>query len=294
MAAPRGREIAVSSAARRGFVPTEAGQIHYREALPGPPAAGAAPAPPVLLLHMTPGSSRIYSEVLPRIAAAGYRAIAMDTMGYGDSDSLGAAPRMEDYAESTTWLLDGLGLPRATMVGLSTGSIIAAATAVHFPERVSRLALCEPGRFNTPERQARGYIGGRWEVDAGGEALAARWRQIAGGFGGRLTTDQAFVLYVDSLRSGEHQREAYHALIHYELIERLPRIAAPTLLLTGEYSTREEPIETFLRGIAQSEHERVREAANAPPLEQPAAFAEALLGWLARTPEPPAGAGAGA
>ena len=284
----------MSIAAERGFVSTDAGQIHYREASLEPPAAAGGTGAPLLLLHMTPGSSRIYAAVLPRLADAGYRAIAMDTMGYGDSDSLGAAPRMEDYAESAIWLLDGLGIARATLVGLSTGSIIAAAAAVHFPRRVSRLALCEPGRFNTPERQARGYIGGRWEVDADGEALAARWRQIAGGFGGRLTTDQAFVLYVDSLRSGEHQREAYHALIHYELIERLPRIAAPTLLLTGEHSTREEPIETFLDGIPDSTHAVVPDCANAPPLEQPAAFADALLGWLAGTPEPPARAGSGA
>ncbi len=282
------------SATGRGFVSTGAGQIHYREVLPRAAASGERSGAPVVFLHMTPGSSRVYADVLPRVAASGYRAIAMDTMGYGDSDSLGAAPRMEDYAESVTWLLDGLGIRRATIVGLSTGSIIAAATAIHFPERVSRLALCEPGRFNTPERQARGYIGGRWEVDAEGEALAARWRQIARGFGGRLTTEQAFVLYVDSLRSGEHQREAYHALIHYELVEGLSRIAAPTLLLTGEHSTREEPIETFLRGIAGSAHAVVADCANAPPLEQPEAFADALLRWLDRTPEPPAAAGAGA
>jgi pimeloyl-ACP methyl ester carboxylesterase len=271
----------VSSAVTRGFVTTAAGQIHYREVGP----QKAAGAPPVLFLHMTPGSSRVYAGVLARVAEAGYRAIAMDTMGYGDSDSLGDARRMEEFAQSVTWLLDGLGIERASIVGLSTGSIIAAATAIHFPARVSRLVLCEPGRFNTPERQARGYIGGRWEVDAEGESLASRWRQIAGGFGGRLTTEQAFVLYVDSLRSGEHQREAYHALIHYELIERLPRIAAPTLLLTGEHSTRVEPIVTFLDGIAGSTHEVVPDCANAPPLEQPAAFASALLAWLARTPE---------
>ncbi len=103
------------------------------------------------------------------------------------------------------------------------------------------------------------------------------------------------MLYVDSLRSGAHQREAYHALIHYELIEKLPRIAVPTLLLTGEHSTREEPIATFLDGIANSTHEMVPDCANAPPLEQPAAVASALTAWLARTPEPaPAEAGAGA
>ena len=283
----------MSIAAMRGFVSTAAGQIHYREALRAQAAAEEGSAAPVLCLHMTPGSSRVYGELLPHVAEAGYRAVAMDTMGYGDSDSLGSSPRMEDYAESVTWLLDGLGISRATIVGLSTGSIIAAAAAIHFPERVSRLVLCEPGRFNTPERQARGYIGGRWEVDADGEALAARWRQISRGFGGRLTTEQAFVLYVDSLRSGAHQREAYHALIHYELIERLPRIVVPTLLLTGEHSTREEPVETFLRGIAESTHEVVPDCANAPPLEQPAAFAGALLRWLERTPERHSPAGAG-
>ena len=272
----------MSSAVMRGFVTMPVGQIHYREMF----SAEIAGRPPVLFLHMTPGSSRVYAEVLPRVSEEGYRAIAMDTMGYGDSDSLGDACTMEQFAESVTWLLDGLGIERTTLVGLSTGSIIAAATAIHFPSRVSRQVLCEPGRFNTPERQARGYIGGRWEVDAGGEVLASRWRQIANGFGGRLTTEQALVLYVDSLRSGEHQREAYHALINYELIGRLSRIVVPTLLLTGEYSTREEPIETFLAGIADSVHEVVPDAANAPPLEQPVVVASALLRWLARTPEP--------
>lgn len=278
--------------ARRGFITTAAGQMHYREAAPAPAGVEERGGEPVLFLHMTPGSSRVYADVLPRVAEAGYRAIAMDTMGYGDSDSLGAVSRMEDFAESVTWLLDGLGVTRATIFGLSTGSIIAAATAIHFPHRVSRLALCEPGRFNTPERQARGYIGGRWEVDAEGESLASRWRQIAGGFGGRLTTEQALVLYVDSLRSGAHQREAYHALIHYELVERLSHITVPTLLLTGEHSTREEPIETFRDGIAEATHEVVPDCANAPPLEQPAAVSRAVIEWLARTSEPPVEAGA--
>ena len=279
----------MSNAITRGFVTTPVGQIHYREAKP----ADAAGAPPVLFLHMTPGSSRTYADVLPPVAEAGYRAIAMDTMGYGDSDSLGEVRTMEEFAESVAWLLNALGIARATIVGLSTGSIIAAATAIDFPSRVSRLVLCEPGRFNTPDRQERGYIGGRWEGDAEGEALAVRWRQISGGFGGRLTTEQAFVLYVDSLRSGAHQREAYHALVHYELIDNLPSIAAPTLLLTGEHSTREEPIATFLDGIAGSTHEVVPDAANAPPLEQPAAVASMLTTWLARTPELAAGASGG-
>ena len=106
----------------RGFVTMPVGQIHYREMV----SAEIVGQPPVLFLHMTPGSSRVYSEVLPRVSEEGYRAIAMDTMGYGDSDSLGDACTMEQFAESVTWLLDGLGIERTTLVGLSTGSIIAA------------------------------------------------------------------------------------------------------------------------------------------------------------------------
>ena len=56
------------------------GQVHY-------PAEGTGE--PVLLLHMALSSSDEFTRVIPFLSKA-YRAIAMDFLGYGDSDE---APR---------------------------------------------------------------------------------------------------------------------------------------------------------------------------------------------------------
>src|ERR1700691_2477570 len=62
----------------RSFVSTPTGRIHI---------AAAGVGAPVLLLHQTPRSWDEYRDVLPLLGRH-YRTIAMDTVGYGDSDPL--------------------------------------------------------------------------------------------------------------------------------------------------------------------------------------------------------------
>jgi pimeloyl-ACP methyl ester carboxylesterase len=50
---------------------------------------------PVLLLHGFPDSHRLWNDVAPRLAAAGYRVIAPDLRGFGRSE---APPRVADYS----------------------------------------------------------------------------------------------------------------------------------------------------------------------------------------------------
>src|SRR5882762_4246216 len=57
--------------------------IAYREALPAQPAPGA---PVALLVHGWPNSSYMWRDVLPALAGAGWRALAPDLPGYGDSE----------------------------------------------------------------------------------------------------------------------------------------------------------------------------------------------------------------
>ena len=61
------------------------GPVSYAE-------AGAGTAAAVLLLHQTPRSWDEYRDVLPRLAAGGYRAIALDTPGFGASAPLPGGP----------------------------------------------------------------------------------------------------------------------------------------------------------------------------------------------------------
>ena len=115
-----------------GYADTRFGSIHYREAGEGDP---------LLLLHATPRSSRVYLPIMPFLADR-FRVIAPDTLGFGDSAPLPANVTMEILAESVTALMDELGISRAAIFGLHTGNKIGAALAAGWPERVSRFMCC--------------------------------------------------------------------------------------------------------------------------------------------------------
>ena len=78
---------------------------------------------------------------------AGYRCIAPDTLGCGQSDM---APRVRDYhavkvAADHIALLDHLGIARAHVVGHDWGAILAWLVAGHYPERTDRLVVMSVG-----------------------------------------------------------------------------------------------------------------------------------------------------
>src|ERR1700722_1029404 len=96
---------------------------------------------PVLLLHQTPRSWDEFREVLP-ILGRHYRVIAMDTVGYGDSDPLpNGQASIENWARAAHALLHALGLPRAAIVGHHTGAAIAVEIAAAYPDSVAALVL---------------------------------------------------------------------------------------------------------------------------------------------------------
>jgi pimeloyl-ACP methyl ester carboxylesterase len=101
---------------------------------------------PVLLVHGFASSSRI-NWVNPgwfaALSAAGFRAIAIDNRGHGESEKLYAP---SDYsvakmADDAARLLDHLGIETADVIGYSMGGRIAVALAIEHPDRVRRLVL---------------------------------------------------------------------------------------------------------------------------------------------------------
>jgi pimeloyl-ACP methyl ester carboxylesterase len=99
---------------------------------------------PVLLLHGIGHSLRNWYRTMPALTAAGFRAIAIDTPGFGYSeapesilDEAGTTAFVEEFLD--TFYLDGVDL-----VGHSLGGAIATVFALHRPERVRHLALAAP------------------------------------------------------------------------------------------------------------------------------------------------------
>lgn len=98
---------------------------------------------PVILLHGFPENSHSYRHQLPALAAAGYRAVAPDLRGYGETD---APEGVAEYAfpnlvGDIVGLIATLGEESAHIVGHDWGGSIAWALAANVPDRVRSLTI---------------------------------------------------------------------------------------------------------------------------------------------------------
>jgi non-heme chloroperoxidase len=116
---------------------------------------------PVVLLHGYTDSWFSYSRVLPLLAPE-YRAYAPSQRGHGDSERPVGGYAMADFAADVIAFMDALGLPQATVVGHSMGSLVAMETALAAPERVERLVLIG----SATDMRSEDMLGLRREVDA--------------------------------------------------------------------------------------------------------------------------------
>ncbi|KAB8173180.1 alpha/beta fold hydrolase [Microbispora catharanthi] len=118
---------APAAAVTHRLVSSPAGRIHVVE-------QGSGPL--VLLVHGFPESWYSWRHQLPVLAAAGYRAVALDVRGYGRSSKPGdvAAYRMLELVEDNVAVVHALGERTAVIVGHDWGATIAANSALVRPE----------------------------------------------------------------------------------------------------------------------------------------------------------------
>lgn len=96
----------------------------------------------VLCLHGWPQHWYEWRFLLPRLGAAGHRAIALDLRGFGWSDAPRDGYEKENLAADVLAVLDELGLERVKLVGHDWGGWIGYLLCLRAPERFERyLAL---------------------------------------------------------------------------------------------------------------------------------------------------------
>jgi pimeloyl-ACP methyl ester carboxylesterase len=114
-------------------------------------AAGAGD--PVVCIHGLGGTK---ASFLPTVSALadGYRIIALDLPGFGDSDKpLAAAYDARYFARKVRDLLDALGIGRAHLVGNSMGGRVAIELGLIEPRRVGAVVLLSPALAWLRERR---------------------------------------------------------------------------------------------------------------------------------------------
>ncbi|GAB4178783.1 MAG: alpha/beta hydrolase [Rhodocyclaceae bacterium] len=261
-------------AIRRAFAGLTCGSIHYAE-------CGSAMAEAVLLLHQSPRSWAEYRAVLP-ILGARYRAIAMDTMGFGDSAPAPWPASVERWAGVAIELLDALGIARAHVVGHHTGGVIAVELAASHPERIGKVVLSSTPFAGAAFRRARAASPGIDEVSPRGDGshLTELWRRRQAFYPPeRPDLLHAFVL--DALKVIDRLEEGHRAVAAYRMEESIARVRQPVLVIRALADAFASPHAAAL--CAHLPQARLVEIAGGMvplPDQMPEAFAKAVLDFL--------------
>lgn len=211
------------------MTPTDVGVPAYLERGTGSTA--------LVFLHGIGGGQGAWPHQIDHFATRGYRTVAWDMPGYGDSATI-APYTMGGAADALARLVDRLGAKRNIIVGHSLGGMVAQEFAGAHPARCHGLVL-----FATSP--AFGKSDGDWQRDF----VAARLKPLDAG---QSMATVAAALVPAML--GEHPapdarsraeslmarvppatyRSALQALCGFDRREWLARIAVPTLVLAGE------------------------------------------------------------
>jgi haloalkane dehalogenase len=103
--------------------------------------AGPADGPVVLCLHGEPSWSYLYRKMLPPLAAAGFRAVAPDLVGFGRSDKP-AAREAYTYSNHVRWLtlwFDAQAIGEVTLFCQDWGGLLGLRLVAARPDRFARI-----------------------------------------------------------------------------------------------------------------------------------------------------------
>jgi pimeloyl-ACP methyl ester carboxylesterase len=98
---------------------------------------------PFVVVHGFGVESLLYAQPLARLAALGFRVVALDVAGHGGTDGLGLCAHLDEYGALMQRALAHLGIRRAILVGHSLGGRLVTDVAATDPERVIALLLVD-------------------------------------------------------------------------------------------------------------------------------------------------------
>jgi pimeloyl-ACP methyl ester carboxylesterase len=120
-------------------------QVPLKMAYMDVPSSGTANGRTVVLMHGKNFCSATWAETIAVLSRAGYRVIAPDQIGFCASTK---PPHyqytFQQLATNTRALLSHLEISQVTIVGHSTGGMLAVRYALMFPQEVAQLVLVNP------------------------------------------------------------------------------------------------------------------------------------------------------
>jgi 3-oxoadipate enol-lactonase len=261
--------------------------IHYLD-------ENATGTPTVLLLHGLGGTGGSWQRHISWLAQAGYRVLAPDMRGFGQSSypgRTGIALLAQDMAE----LLQRVGAGPAHVVGISLGGTVAQQVALDHPALARSLVLVNTFAKLRPDgfRSWLYYLMRLALVHTLGLGVQARLvaRYM---FPGPKQEQQRRQLYEQVIRANVHAyRATMRALWAFDVESRLGEIHVPTQIITGDQDSTVAPRNQRLMvdRIPGARQVVVANANHAVMVDQPEAFERTLRDFRDGLGSAPATAG---
>ena len=242
---------------------------------------GSGPA--VLFLHGLGWDNALWWPFVERYLDR-FDVICPDTRGHGASAKPPGPYSIARFAQDMLALLDGLGLARVAVVGLSQGGMTAQVMATAAPGRVAALAAVATSGRMDPAAAANMEARIQASREAGVEAAAriAAKSIFSDGFLARTPGYlDAFITWRVAM-DAPAQEAAMRAGAGYDVLPDLPKLKIPTLVVAGAADRLIPPAAS--RAIAAAapgaQYVEIPESGHMIAVEQPAALAAVLDPFL--------------
>jgi pimeloyl-ACP methyl ester carboxylesterase len=196
--------------------------------------AGNGPA--VFLTHGVGARRQVWEGIVGKLAPH-FRCISYDLRGHGGSDGATAPFGLDEFVADLEALRAELGIEQAHFIGHSLGGMIVPAYARAHPQRVKSLGVICTAAFRSPEAKASlaTFV---QKIDQQGmpgvlDTLLDRW------FTDAFRRDRPDVVEArkEQMLNADRRvyRETYRVFATTEMSPWLHEIAAPALVMTGEF-----------------------------------------------------------
>jgi pimeloyl-ACP methyl ester carboxylesterase len=247
----------------------------------------------VLLLHGFPDSTALYRDVIPELTSAGYRAVAFDQRGFGESDAPSGKQSytLSEAARDALGVMDALGIQRAHLVGHDWGAAVGWVLGGLHPERFKSFSALSLGHARAYSEAGFQQLKKAWYIvlvltPGLGEwvARAFDWKLFRIGTGHHPEAERWIA---DLSRPGRltaglnwYRANALH-------ITRHPKLKIPVL---GVWSENDQPLtEAQMTGSAKYvestfRYERLPDASHWLPVDAPKPLAALLIDFFRANP----------
>ncbi|KTT13654.1 alpha/beta hydrolase [Pseudomonas oryzihabitans] len=209
---------------------------------------GRANGRTVVLLHGKNFCAGTWADSIRTLSAAGYRVVAPDQIGFCKSTKPAHYQySFQQLAANTHALLDHLGIAKVTLIGHSTGGMLATRYALLYPDTTEQLVLVNPigledwKALGVPYRSVDQWYARELQTSAAGIRDYERTTYYAGQWSPRY---ERWVDMLAGLNAGPgKQRVAWNSALLYDMIYTQPvvyefgQLRMPTLLLIGQRDT---------------------------------------------------------